>query len=77
MSDLRLAALGAFVATGLVLVSFLLLALVCAYSLVSTHVLADRVPLIYVTGTVAGICLAYARCEYANLRRVRAEHSPG
>jgi hypothetical protein len=69
--DLRLASLGAFVATGLTLVSFLLLGAVCYYA-VQAGELGARVPLIYILGTVAGVTLFHARSEYRNLRELRS-----
>ena len=74
--DLRLASLAAFVATGLALISFLMLLAVCAAAVASADfALRDAVPLIFVMGTVAGLALGYARWEYANLRDARGGDS--
>ena len=72
MDSERLARFAAFIATGLALVSFLILAVAWLAAFVAPpEARGDRIPLVFVLGTIAGLALAYARWEYRNLRLVR------
>jgi hypothetical protein len=74
VDELKLAWVGAFVATGLVMCSFIFLAWLCLHAVVMPDAdIGQHIPLIYFFGMPAGLSLVYARWEYFNLRAARAE----
>jgi hypothetical protein len=76
IDNLRLSWLAAFIATGITVITFLLLLILCAVTVTGPEQhLGDRMPLVYIVGTLAGLALAYARYEYRNLSEARAEAS--